>query len=47
MVGYAKEIDVVDELGEEIQRVAVKRMPKNTKKSTKFAIQAFRAFANS
>ena len=42
MAGYAKEIDVVDESDEEIQRVSQKKDAQNTKKSTKFTIQAFR-----
>ena len=46
MAGYAKEIDVVDESDEEIQRVCSKKDAQNTKKSTKFAIQAFRAFGD-
>ena len=39
---YAKEIDVVDESDEEIQRVSQEKDAQNTKKSTKFAIQALR-----
>ena len=46
MAGYAKEIDVVDESDEEIQRVLQEKDTQNTKKSTKFAIQAFRAFGD-
>ena len=41
MAGYAKEIDVVDESDEEIQRVLQEKDSQNTKNSTKFAIQAF------
>ena len=41
MTGYAKEIDVVDESDEEIQKVFQEKGAQNTKKSTKFAIQAF------
>ena len=44
MAEYAKEIDVVDEPDEEIQRVLQEKDAQNTKKPTKFAIQAFRAF---
>ena len=43
--GYAKEIDVVDESDEEIQRVQEKAR-RNIRKSTKFAIQAFQAFGD-
>ena len=46
IAGYAKEIDVIDELDEEIQRVLQELDAQNTKKSTKFAIQAFRAFGD-
>ena len=46
MAGYAKEIDVVDESDEEIQRVLQEKDAQNTEKSTKFAIQAFRAFGD-
>ena len=46
MAGYAKEIDVVDESDEEIRRVLQEKDAQNTKKSTKFAIQAFRAFGD-
>ena len=41
MAGYAKEIDLVDESDEETQRVWQEKDVQNTKKSTKFAIQAF------
>ena len=41
MAGCAKEIDLVDESDEEIQRVLQEKDAQNTKKSTKFAIQAF------
>ena len=42
MAGYAKEIDLVDESDEEIQRVLQEKDSRNTKKSTtKFATQAF------
>ena len=41
MAGYAKEIDLVDESDEEIQRVLQEKDARNTKKSTKFFIQAF------
>ena len=34
MAGYAKEIDVVDESDEEIQRVSQEKDAQNTKKST-------------
>ena len=40
MAGYAKEIHLVDESDEEIQRVLQEKDAQNTK-STKFAIQAF------
>ena len=43
MAGCVKEIDVVDESNEEIERVSKEKDAQNTKKSTKFAIQAFRA----
>ena len=46
ITGYAKEIDVVDESDEEIQNVLQEKDAQNTKKSTKFAIQAFRAFGD-
>ena len=46
MMGYTKEIDVVDKSDEEIQRVLLKKDAQNTKNSTKFAIQAFRAFGD-
>ena len=42
----AKEIDVVDESDEEIQRVLQEKDVQSTKKSIKFAIQAFRAFGD-
>ena len=45
MAGYAKEIDVVDESDEEIQRVLQEKDAQNTK-LTKFAIQAFRTFGD-
>ena len=41
MAGYSKEIDLVDESDEEIQRVLQEKDAQNTKKSTKFAFQAF------
>ena len=41
MAGCAKEIDLIDESDEEIQRVLQEKDAQNTKKSTKFAIQAF------
>ena len=43
MAGCAEEIDVVDESDEEIQRILEGKDAKNTKRSTKFAIRAFRA----
>ena len=46
MAEYAKEINVVDESDEEIQRVLQEKDAQNTKKSTKFATQAFRAFGD-
>ena len=46
MAGYAKEIDVIDESDEEIQTVLQETDAQNTKKSTKFAFQAFRAFGD-
>ena len=44
--GYAKEINVVDELDEEIRRVLQEKDAQNIKESTKFAIQAFRALGD-
>ena len=47
MAGYAKEIDVVDESDEEIQRVLQEKgRPEHKEQTTKFAIQAFRAFGD-
>ena len=46
MAGYAKEIDVVDESDEEIQLVLQEKDAQNTRKSTKFTIQAFRVFGD-
>ena len=42
MAGYVKEIDVVNESDEKIQRVLQEKDAQNTRKSTKLAIQAFR-----
>ena len=46
MAGYAKEIDVVDESDEEIQRFLQEKDAHNTKKSKKFTIQAFRVIGD-
>ena len=46
ITGYAKEIDVVDQSDEEIQKVLQEKDAQNTKKLTKFAIQGFRPFGD-